>query len=188
MKLVFIYGPPASGKLTVARELATLTGFSVFHNHLIVDAVASVFTFGSDRFIRLREKFWLTMFREAGEARQSIIFTFCPEATVAPDFPDRVRRTIETVGDRLLFVRLTLAMEEQERRIGNANRSEFGKLRSLDLLRQIRAELSEYESVIPPAALTIDTTVVQPLNAAQLIAKTLGRQHEEWRVCVSQRS
>jgi len=42
MKLVFIYGPPASGKLTVARELATLTGYRLFHNHLIVDAVAAV--------------------------------------------------------------------------------------------------------------------------------------------------
>jgi len=34
MKLVFIYGPPAVGKLTVANALAKVTGFKVFHNHL----------------------------------------------------------------------------------------------------------------------------------------------------------
>ncbi len=39
MKLVFIYGPPASGKLTVARELAALTGYKLFHNHLVVEAL-----------------------------------------------------------------------------------------------------------------------------------------------------
>jgi hypothetical protein len=59
MKLLFLYGPVASGKLTIARELATLTGFALFHNHLVVDAVAAVFPFGSERFVKLREQFWL---------------------------------------------------------------------------------------------------------------------------------
>ena len=57
MKLIFIHGPVASGKLTIARALAALTGLAVFHNHLVVDAVAAVFPFGSEPFIRLREQF-----------------------------------------------------------------------------------------------------------------------------------
>jgi tRNA uridine 5-carbamoylmethylation protein Kti12 len=32
MKLIFLYGPPAVGKLTVAQELVTLTGYKLFHN------------------------------------------------------------------------------------------------------------------------------------------------------------
>lgn len=72
----------------MARELAALTALPVFHNHLIVDAAAAVFPFGSDRFIRPRETFSLTMFREEAEASRSIIFTFAPEATVAHDFPE----------------------------------------------------------------------------------------------------
>ena len=71
MKLIFLYGPAASGKLTIARELATLTGFALFHNHLVVDAVAAVFPFGSERFVKLREQFWLAMFHEAAEAGYS---------------------------------------------------------------------------------------------------------------------
>lgn len=47
MRLVFIHGPAASGKLTVAKELAALTGYPLFHNHLIVDALLAVFPFGS---------------------------------------------------------------------------------------------------------------------------------------------
>ncbi len=47
MRLVFIYGPPAVGKLTVARELGRLTGLAVFDNHLSIDAVRPVFDFDS---------------------------------------------------------------------------------------------------------------------------------------------
>lgn len=43
MRLVLIYGPPAAGKLTVAKGLAHLTGYKFFHNHLTVDVVLSVF-------------------------------------------------------------------------------------------------------------------------------------------------
>lgn len=174
MKLVFIYGAAASGKLTVARELAAITGLAVFHNHLIVDAVASVFPFGCARFIRLREMFWLTMFREAAEADQSMIFTFAPEATVAPGFPERARKTIEAPGGEMLMVRLTLPVEEQERRICNANRGEFGKLRSVEILRELRSQFLECEAAMPPAGLTIDTSLMEPASAARMIAATFG--------------
>ena len=100
MKLVFLHGPAASGKLTIARQLGAQTSLPVFHNHLIVDAVASVFPFGSERFVKLREQFWLAMFREAAEAGRSIIFTFAPEASVAPDFPE-VRRSSSVSPCRL---------------------------------------------------------------------------------------
>jgi hypothetical protein len=35
--LVYIYGPPASGKLTIAGRLSELTGIPLFHNHLTVN-------------------------------------------------------------------------------------------------------------------------------------------------------
>ncbi len=43
MDLVYLYGPPAVGKLTIATELARRTGFKVFHNHLSIDCVKPVF-------------------------------------------------------------------------------------------------------------------------------------------------
>jgi hypothetical protein len=41
--LVFLHGPAASGKLTVARALEAAVGFPVFHNHLVVDLLTTVF-------------------------------------------------------------------------------------------------------------------------------------------------
>ena len=174
MKLVFIFGPAASGKLTIARELAALTGLTVFHNHLVVDAVTAVFPFGSPQFIRLREQMWMAMFEEAARARRSIIFTFQPEPTVAEDFPERVQRLIASVGGEVAFVRLKVARDIQESRIGAESRRKFGKLVSLDLLRELTAAFEACEARMPEAALTIDTGLATPAAAALQIAETLG--------------
>jgi hypothetical protein len=174
MKLVFIFGPPASGKLTVGRALAGLTGFALFHNHLIVDAVASVFPFGSERFVRLREEFWLRIVREAAEERRSILFTFAPEPSVAADFPERVRNLVEAAGGAVHFVRLTVPPALQEERLDAASRQEFGKLRSVALLRRMRDAMTACEAAMPSAVVTIDTGVTEPAEAARLIAERLA--------------
>lgn len=81
MKLVFIHGPAAAGKLTVGRALQDLTGFRLFHNHLVVDTLLAVFQFGTPSFIRLREQIWISVFEAAAKDGISTIFTFAPEAT-----------------------------------------------------------------------------------------------------------
>ncbi|MDT9600228.1 shikimate kinase [Sphingosinicella rhizophila] len=173
MELVFIHGPGAAGKLTIARALAARTGYSLFHNHLIVDAVAAVFPFGTPEFARLREQFWLDMFRAAASASQSLIFTFAPEPTVALSFPERVVELIEAAGGRVVFVALTLDVGEQERRLVNVDRAAFGKLRSIEILRQFQDEFKRCEKAMPAAALTIDTGQTQPEDAADKIMKLL---------------
>jgi hypothetical protein len=65
MNLVVIYGPPASGKLTVAQELSAITGYKLFHNHLTVNAVAALFEFGSAEFMRLLRHIPLALLSEA---------------------------------------------------------------------------------------------------------------------------
>ena len=65
MRLVFIYGLPATGKLTVAQKLAEITDYPLFHNHLVVDLLLSVFEFGSAPFVQLREEFWLSVIKAA---------------------------------------------------------------------------------------------------------------------------
>ena len=171
MQLIFIYGQPASGKLTIGKALAAKTGIALFHNHLVVDAVAAAFPFGSEAFVRLREKFWLDVFQAAAATHRSLIFTFAPESTVAKDFPRRVCETVEAEGGRVLFVSLTLNAEDQERRLASEDRSAFGKLQSIQLLRQLRADYARCMSNMPPAALAIDTSMVSPAEAAaQIVA------------------
>lgn len=174
MRLVFLHGPPAAGKLTIAREIAALTGFAVFHNHLAVDAVAAVFPFGTEPFVRLRERFWLDVLSEAAIAGRSLIFTFAPEPTVTPGFPERVVQAVTAAGGRVDFVRLMLSAAAQEQRLVDPGRAAFGKLRSPELLRQIRSGLAASEAAMPASGLTIDTGMASPDAAARLVVSTLG--------------
>src|SRR6185437_3900980 len=157
MKLIFLYGPPASGKLTIAREIAARTGISVFHNHLIVDAVASVFPFGTPTFVMLRDSFWLTVMREAAREERSVLFTFAPEPSVSQQFPQRVQEEIAQAGGSVVFVRLTVSPHEQERRLGEPSRNEFDKMRSVELLQKLRDGFATCEANMPSPNLIIDT-------------------------------
>jgi len=169
MKLIIIHGPAAAGKLTIARRLAKLTGLPLFHNHLIVDAARSVFDFGSPEFVELRHKWWMEMFKKAAEAGKSLIFTFSPENTVPFTFVDEVCDLVHGLGGEVLFVRLTISEEEQERRIGNESRAEFGKLRSVEVLKEIRRRGGSEFPPLPDSGLTIDTEVTEPDEAARSI-------------------
>jgi hypothetical protein len=170
MQLVFIYGQVASGKFTVGRELAKLTGLPLFHNHLVVDAVGAVFAFGTEPFVRLREDLWLQIIGEAARRGQSVIFTFAPEPTVDAGFPNRVRVLVESFGGAVLFVALAVPPDEQERRLLDPGRAAFGKLRSLDLLLNLRADFARCMAEMPTPDLAIDTASDSPLRAATQIA------------------
>lgn len=163
----------ASGKLTVARALARRTGLALFHNHLVVDAVAALFPFGAPEFVALRDALWMRSFEEAVRARRSLIFTFAPESTVAPDFPERVRALVEGRGGRLTFVALTLDAAEQRRRLMDESRVRFGKLRDLALFDALEADFTRSLAAMPVPALTIDTGSTEPEAAAERIARIL---------------
>lgn len=174
-KLVFLFGPPAVGKLTIARELAARTGLALFHNHLVVDTLLAVFPFGSEPFVRLREQFWLAVLADAARDGVSLIFTFAPEPTVAPDFPARARAIFGSNGGGAVhFVRLEVSPEVQEARLGAEDRTRFGKLTSLDVLRQIRAGHEASMAAMPAPEIVIDTGSLAPNESAIRIAHACG--------------
>src|SRR5688500_4290848 len=74
-RLVHIYGPPAAGQLSVAQELAALTGYKLFHNHLVVNAVSSLFDYGGDDYLRVMLRVRLELVEEAIRAGVNLIHT-----------------------------------------------------------------------------------------------------------------
>jgi hypothetical protein len=174
MRLVFLYGAPAAGKLTIGRLVAERTGMPLFHNHLVVDAVAAVFPFGSDEFIRLRESFWLQTITTAAHSKSSLIFTFAPEPTVTPDFPARVSQLVKEAGGDVFYVALDLTEREQDARLVASDRAAFGKLRSIELLSELRPGIAACMAAMPEPALRIDTGIKTPAEAADEIVKAIG--------------
>jgi len=65
MRLLFLYGPPAVGKLTIAKELAWRSGYVLFHNQLTVDFAQQVFPWGSEEYVELVDTLRLNVFERA---------------------------------------------------------------------------------------------------------------------------
>jgi hypothetical protein len=176
MKLIFIHGAPAVGKLTVARELASLTGYGLFHNHLTVDLVSSLFPFGSEPFIKLREQIWLAVFAEAARENVSLIFTFNPERTVRERFIQDAIDVVEKESGEVVFVELTCAQEELERRMEDSSRKEFGKLASKAQYRELKAS-GAFEFPRLPKGMVLDTIRDSAATTAALI-RDYAKQRE----------
>jgi AAA domain len=175
LRLIFLHGLPGVGKLTVGRELAKLTGFRLFHNHLTVDLVSSIFEFGSLPFVELREEIWLSVFSRAQEAKLSgLIFTFGFDRTVTDSFIENTQKVIESAGGEVLFVELRCSTEMLEIRIEDNSRQGFGKISSISQFRELEASGAFVDPGIPEHRLVVDTTNLSPVDAARLIVDKLG--------------
>ena len=174
MKLIFMYGMPASGKLTIAQELVNVTGYKLFHNHLVVDLLLTVFEFGSPEFVALREEFWLSIFDKACRSDlPGLIFTFAPEATVRESFIPNLLSTVNAAGGEVDFVELTCPLPELKRRMGSVSRLQYKKLTSVPLFEQLYEEGAFEADYMPKPSLSIDTSVSQPPRAALQIVRAL---------------
>jgi hypothetical protein len=180
MKLIVIYGMPATGKLTIAQELVAITGYKLFHNHLVVDTLLSVFEFGSPEFVSLREEFWLATFDKALQSKiPGLIFTFNPESTVRPEFIEKTIAVAKAAGGEAVFVELTCPLPELKRRMGSMSRHQYRKLTSVPLFEELHAEGSFDASYMPKPKLSIDTCDNQPARAALKIARALELMPKE---------
>ncbi|HWG18962.1 MAG TPA: AAA family ATPase [Terracidiphilus sp.] len=175
MRLIFLYGMPATGKLTVAHELKALTDFHLFHNHLVVDLLQSTFEFGSPSFVDLREQIWLSVFDHAVRGGlDGLIFTFAPESTVRSSFVPETLRTVQAAGGVVEFVQLTCPPDEIRRRVAHPSRHRFGKLTSVELFDELLASGAFNQPIMPEPKIAIDTSTCTPARAALEIARALA--------------
>src|SRR5262245_42758915 len=75
-RLVFLYGPPAVGKLTVARAIAEQDDVRVLHNHVTFDAVAEVLAPGTLTFWAALDKIRLDLVTAAAGEGIDLVYTF----------------------------------------------------------------------------------------------------------------
>jgi len=172
MKLIFIYGPPASGKLTVATELAKLTGFKLFHNHVSIQFVQSIFEFGTKTFWRLTGKYRLEMLEEAAREGIDTIFTFVYSKGATDDkFVKQAVQNVRTHGGRVHFVRLYCERKELVKRVKASRRKRMGKVSTEKLLSDLFRKYSLDFQIPFHRSLSIDTTSRAASSSAKLIAR-----------------
>lgn len=122
--LLYIVGPPAVGKMAVGHEIASRTGFRLFHNHLSIEPVLRFFSFGTPSFIRVVEQFRQGIFEEVANSElPGLIFTFVWAFNLPSEAEtlERYSAPFKARGSRILFLELSATQEERLRR----NETEF---------------------------------------------------------------
>jgi hypothetical protein len=90
MKLLFLHGAPATGKLTVAKALLGMVPGRLFDNHAAIDLARTVFDFGAPGFWELVHSVRCSTFDAAAEHGVSLLVTtFCnAEPEDRPQYED----------------------------------------------------------------------------------------------------
>jgi shikimate kinase len=106
--LLFVFGPPAVGKMTVGRAIADASDFRLFHNHHVIEPLLDVFAFESPAFQTLMGEFRQRVLEEAAAADVDLVFTLV-WALQLPEDAELLRRHFAPfldAGRRIAMVEL----------------------------------------------------------------------------------
>ena len=167
MKVIFLYGPPASGKLTIAKKLAEKTGISLFHNHLTFDLAEVLHEPFTQPFCDYCADLRLDVFGDAKLAHQDLIFTFF---YIPPDDDHFVNKIIHIAGeDNVKFVKIEASSDTLLDRVENKDRAKYSKINGKSVLTRYLKENNWSESIEKTNSLIINTDNLTPDDAVQKI-------------------
>ncbi len=133
MQLVIIFGPAASGKMTVGQELAKLTGLKLFHNHMSIDLVHQFFDFGTPPFSALDKHIRFGIFKEIAKSDlKGLIFTmvWAVDDKEDEEYVDEIVSFFDEQGaNKAIFVELNTELKERLKRNKHPHRLEHKPLK-----------------------------------------------------------
>jgi hypothetical protein len=169
MKLLFLHGAPAVGKLTVAKALLRIVTGRLMDNHAAIDLALTVFEFGAPGFWELvHDVRYSAVEAAAAHGVPLLVTTFC---YAEPDDREQfahIENIMQRHGGELLPAFLHCSREEALRRVGNPDRVERRKMTSGEHLSR---ELDRHDlTAVPrPDCLKLDTGA----NPAEVTAQNI---------------
>ena len=122
MKLVFIFGNAAVGKMTVGQELAKITDLKLFHNNMTIEPVLEIFgNFNVSAITRLRQ----VIFEEFAKTdKYGMIFTFmwALDSKEDREYVSSVKKIFEQYGTEFYYVELVCDLKTRLERNVTENR------------------------------------------------------------------
>lgn len=171
MKLIYLHGPPAAGKYTIAQALEAKVGARLFHNHLTIDVAKAIFEFGTPAFWDLVDALRLQCITAAAQQAEGLLtYTSCYDHPADLNFFERLEQAVLAHGSTLLPVYLQCDVAELEKRVTNDGRVQMGKIRSVEGLHKA---LDQWNCIVVPRAecLTISTAGKTPAECADEIIR-----------------
>lgn len=186
--LIVIVGPPASGKAAVGTELARITGYRSFHNHLTGECVASLFGWGtpeySDVSSELRKFLLSKALAKKGSAGVIFTFVWAFDDDADNQFMAEIVEIAKAGHNKICFVELLASQEARIAREGTPlrlslkpSKHDVAKARALHAVVDRRHRMnSKGDFRYPEHHLIIDTEQQQPSEAARLIVSRFALQ------------
>jgi tRNA uridine 5-carbamoylmethylation protein Kti12 len=170
MKLIFLYGPPAVGKLTVGLELQKKLDYRLFYNHLIINALAEIFGYDRPERRELVREFRKRIIEEAVKDNIDMIVTAGTSGNGIFEYYEELFDSVKKYGGDLCLVQLAADSETILNRVNNDSRKKYGKFYSKEKLEESIHKYPEMFDKYPKINhLTIDTKNVSPIEAADKI-------------------
>lgn len=173
MKLILLYGPPAVGKLTVARELSKITGISLFHSHMILNDIAEIFGYDNPIRRKLEFEFKTRIIEEAVAEGRNIITT----GSITRDnthYYESLIKLVEKKRGVVFLVQIKAEKETLFERVRHESRKQ--KINSAEKLEEFFGRYPEnLERFGKGNKLVIDTTKLSPEECAKQIVVSLEK-------------
>ena len=184
MKVVFLFGSAAVGKMTVGQKLMKITGLRLFHNHMTIEPVLEIFgDFETKTIQRLRE----VIFEDfAASDREGMIFTFMWAFNMQEDwdFIAHVRQIFEKKNPNTEFYYVELVADQKIRLERNVTANRLANKASKRDIAVSNARLLEHDAKYRLESLPgelpfenylkIDNTSLPPEEAARQIKEYFG--------------
>ena len=179
-------GATCFGKSGRGHELAKITGFRLFHNHMTAEPVAALFGWGTELFGETLAEVRLSMFAKAlGQTDGStIIFTFvwCFDDPSDGHFIARLVDLAKSRGGHVYFVELVASLQARVSREGTTLRLSLKPSKhDVEFARSLHMESygkyqmnSKGNFPYPSRHLVIDTECHTPSESAKLVVKHFG--------------
>jgi hypothetical protein len=122
--LLFVFGPPAVGKMAVGRAIADASDFRLFHNHATIEPLLAVFEYGTPEFLRLNGEMRHRILQEAATADVDLVQTYvwALEEPEEAEIVDRYLAPFENAGRPVRFVELVADLDTRLARNGTPYR------------------------------------------------------------------
>ena len=182
MKLVFLIGDAAVGKMTVGQELMKQTNLRLFHNHMTIEPVIEIFGYFNGEVTRqLRE----VIFREFAKSdNYGMIFTYLWAFDMQSDWDyiAHVAEIFQEQGAQIYYVELVASQQIRLQRNETENRlAHKASKRDLEASRQrVLRDDANYRCESLPGELPfenymkIDNSDLAPDVVATMIRERFG--------------
>lgn len=109
MNLIWVVGPPAVGKMAVARKISEKTGYKYLLNHGTIELLIPIFPWGDPKFRKLDSEFRLRIFEEVATSQlKGFLFTYVPAYNLKEEreYMEKLTNVFKALNHNVFYVEL----------------------------------------------------------------------------------